>query len=520
MMFWIMTAAMTLLVGVAMLRPFMTGRAAAAEPPAAYDLRVYRDQLREVDRDLTRRVLTADEAERLKTEIGRKILDADRALARQVQPRGHAPAPLLAGALLVVLLAGALAVYLREGSPEAPDLPLKARIAAAESRMANRPAQADAESRAQPAPPAGTPDPDYLRLIDELRAAVSRRPDDPQGLALLAEHEARLGNFTAARDAQARLLALRGDQAEAVDHARLAAMMIEAAGGLVSTEAEAELDRALRIDPQNGQALYLRGLMFAQNDRPDLAFPIWRDLVERGPETAPWMAPIRNLMPQLAWLAGHPDYQPPPPAGAMPGLPRPDAAAVAAAGDMTPEARQQMIAGMVGQLEARLATEGGTPEEWGRLITSLVQIGNTAHAREIWTEAQSRFAATPEAMVVVRQAAEAAGLTGAGGAGATAQGTAQPSTTPGPDAADLAAAAELDPADQQQLIEGMVARLENRLTTQGGTGAEWGRLVASLMVLGDRDKAATMLAEGRAALADDADGLAALTEAAADADLE
>ena len=406
-MFWAMTAAMTVLVAVAMMRPFLGRARVQAEPPAAYDLRVYRDQLREVDRDVARRVLTEDEAARLRTEIGRKILDADRALARQGTPRGHAPAPILAVAVLAVLLGAAAAVYWREGSPALPDQPLQARIAAAEARMADRPSQAEAEARAPAAPPAGVPDADYLRLIEQLRATVADRPDDQQGLALLAEHEARLGNFAAARTAQERLIALRGAGAGALDHARLAGLMIEAAGGLVTKEAEAEIDRALAIEPQNGQALYLRGLMFAQNDRADLAFPIWRALLERGPEDAPWMEPVRARMPQLAWLAGQPDYRGPAPAGALPG---PDAAAIAAAGDMTPEQRQQMIAGMVQNLESRLATDGGTPEEWARLITSLVQIGNETHAREIWTEAQTRFAAVPQALAVVRQAAASVGL--------------------------------------------------------------------------------------------------------------
>ena len=122
-------------------------------------------------------------------------------------------------------------------------------------------------------------------LIEALRTAVTQRPDDPEGLALLAEHEGRLGNLAAARDAQARLIAVKGAGADALDHARLAGIMIEAAGGTVSKEAAAELERALERDPRNGQALYLKGLMLAQNDRPDLAFPIWRDLAERGPHS-------------------------------------------------------------------------------------------------------------------------------------------------------------------------------------------------------------------------------------------
>ena len=53
MIFWIVTTALALavsgLLALALLR-----RKTDAEPPAAYDLRVYRDQLKEVDRDLAR----------------------------------------------------------------------------------------------------------------------------------------------------------------------------------------------------------------------------------------------------------------------------------------------------------------------------------------------------------------------------------------------------------------------------------------------------------------------------------
>lgn len=406
-MLWILTAAMTAMVAAAILRPFFRGAAATAvEPSAAYDLGVYRDQLREVDRDVTRGVLTEPEAERLRTEIGRKILDADRARTRQAAPRGRMARPWIAAALLLAVVAASAAVYWRLGTPAMPDLPLAARISAADERLRDLPSQADAEARA-PERPRPEADPEYLRLIEQLRAAVAQRPDDAQGLALLAEHEARLGNSAAARQAQERLIAVRGAQPQALDHTRLAALMIEAAGGLVSAEARGQIEAALRIDPANGQARYLQGLMYAQNDRPDIAFGIWRELLETSPADAPWTGPVRQLIPDLAWLAGHPDYVPP---EAAPALPGPDAAAVAAASDMTPEERQQMIAGMVQNLETRLATQGGTPEEWARLITSLVRIGNEPHAREILAEARTRFGATPEARAVIEAAAAEAGV--------------------------------------------------------------------------------------------------------------
>ena len=78
MLFWLICGALVILVAGSILAPFWLGRGVAEDDPAAYDLQVYRDQLREVDRDLQRGVIGADDAAQLRTEIGRKVLDADR----------------------------------------------------------------------------------------------------------------------------------------------------------------------------------------------------------------------------------------------------------------------------------------------------------------------------------------------------------------------------------------------------------------------------------------------------------
>lgn len=415
-MFWIVCSALTLAVAAAIFAPIWRARAAdapAAQPAAAYDLQVYRDQLREVERDLERGVINAEDAARLRTEIGRKVLEADRKLGDETAQARSGGTAIAALAVMGLLVAGAIGLYWREGVPGAPDLPIAARIAQAERAYDNRPSQTEAEASA-PAPVApAQPDPEYERLVEQLREAVSRSPEDPQGLALLATSEMRLGNIAAAREAQQRLIDVRRDEASAEELMQLSALMMESAGGLITPEAEEVLARALKQDPRQPQARYLLGLMQLQNGRPDRAFPIWRQLLEEGPPDAPWIAPISTSISDLAWLAGQPDYAPPetaPDAAGMPALPGPDADAMAAAGDMTPEERQQMIGGMVARLEARLADEGGTPEEWARLISSLVVIGNTDHAGDIWGEAQTRFAETPEALAIVRDAAQQAGL--------------------------------------------------------------------------------------------------------------
>ena len=81
-MFWIICAALVAVVAIAIVAPLMRGRSHVAEPAAAFDLRIYRDQLREVERDLERGVIDAGDAERLRIEIGRKVLAAMEQLGR------------------------------------------------------------------------------------------------------------------------------------------------------------------------------------------------------------------------------------------------------------------------------------------------------------------------------------------------------------------------------------------------------------------------------------------------------
>ncbi|WBU63334.1 c-type cytochrome biogenesis protein CcmI [Paracoccus aerodenitrificans] len=409
-MFWLLATVLTLIVLIAISWPFWHAAQSQAEPAAAYDLRVYRDQLAEVDRDVSRGIIDAADAERLRNEIGRKVLDADRALRRDRGP-GQAGGRygVAAGVVLLVLLLAGTALYLRMGTPGQPDMALQSRIASAEVRYDSRPSQAEAEQRAGEGPRRDMPTPSaqYTELIEQLREAVAERPEDIEGLTLLARNEARLGNAIAAKDAQQRLIAVKGEAATSADHAFLAGVMTEAAGGLITPEAEAEMKIALRKDPGNAQARYMAGLLEAQNGRPDRAFPIWAQLLEDSPPDSPWSFAIREVIGDIAWLAGQPDYVPPDPAQGARG---PDADQMAAAAEMTPEERRDFIRSMVDQLEGRLAAEGGTPDEWARLISSLVIIGDREHAAEILAEARTRYANDPNALSAVNAAAAGSGL--------------------------------------------------------------------------------------------------------------
>jgi len=404
-MFWIICAALAGVVAIAIAAPLLRRRGVAGdEPAAAYDLRVYRDQLREVDRDQERGVIDAGDAERLRVEIGRKVLAADRALQASGGTRRGAGG-IAALAVLVVVLAGAFPLYQRLGQPEHPDQPIARRIAEAQARYDARPTQAEAEAKA-PASTAPALSAEDMALIERLRQAAGQRPDDLQGQELLARYEQALGNLAAAKQAQSRVVALKGARATAQDYAELADLAARAAGGIITAEAEAAINRAGTLDPANPLARFLAGYLQVQSGRPDRAFPIWAALLAEGHRAEPWHAFVRSSIGDLAWFAGRPDYVPPEDAA----LPGPDADAMAAAEDMTPEQRRAMVQGMVQGLENRLATQGGTPEEWARLIGSLAVLEERDRAGAILAEARSRFASTPEALATVNAAAKQAGL--------------------------------------------------------------------------------------------------------------
>lgn len=398
MAFWSVATGLCLIVLASLLVSLLRGRASAGSA-AEFDLRVYRDQLRDLDKDVARGVVSSEDSERLRVEISRRILDADKA-AQSEGAASQAPKGLTYGvfaACAVGVIGGGMWMYTSLGAPGYPDLPLADRIAAAALARAERPDQATAQAETMQLSPPPSEDnfsADYLRLVAQLREAVANRPDDVRGHDLLARQEAGMGRFDAAWPAKARAIELKGPEAaSAQDFVDLADLMVLAAGGYVSPEAERILGQALQRDPGNGVARYYTGLMLAQTGRPDQAFNVWANLLAESAADAPWQDPIRAQIDNLAAVAGV-DYVAPAiedaPQASVPTV-GPSAEQVEAAQDMSVADRMAMIEGMVSGLSERLANDGGPPEDWARLIRAYGVLGNQQAAAAIWAEAQQVF---------------------------------------------------------------------------------------------------------------------------------
>ena len=399
MLFWIVAVALVALVLLVMAVAVARSDTGSGE---ASDMAVYRDQLTEIDRDLGRGTVDRGEAARLRIEVQRRLLDADRSRAART-PANRAPP--VAGRVLGTagLLAGAAVIwaYVTLGVPLYPDLSRADRLAASAALREGRPSQVEAETAAGPAAEVPGMDPEYLKQIEQLRRAVAGRPDDLTGQSLLAQNEAAIGHFAAAAQAQERVVVLKGDLVTAADQAMLANLLILAAGGLVSAEAEAALTEALRRDPANGAARYYSGLLFAQIDRPDLAYRLWRPLFEQSGPDDPWTEALRAQLDLAAEAAGV-EYR-------VPRVKGPDAAAVADAAAMSAGDRSAMIASMVKGLAARLQDQGGSAAEWAQLIRAYGVLGQADQAKAAWLTARAALAA-PGDLALVRDAAAEAGV--------------------------------------------------------------------------------------------------------------
>lgn len=401
--FLIIAGAGALLVAMLMVWPLMVDRRRAVGRDSA-DAALYRDQLEELDRDVARGTVTEAEAEGARAEIARRLIAATRRAEAAEELAPAPPGVSRIGATVVLIAAPALAalIYLQIGSPGQPDMPLASRTAEA----AGMPSQEDAErivaDRLAPPEPL---DPEYAALMERLEKIVAERPNDIQGLRLLARGLARSGRWVEARRIQDRLISLLGEAATPNDLADHAETMIFAAAGYVSPEATNALEGALRRDPGHVMARYYAGFALRQAGRESDAVSLWHVLLQEDrasaqPRGAEWQEALAALIRETGGADGTG-------ADTAPGPTRED---VEAAGEMTAEERQAFVASMVARLEERLTTTGGEAEEWVRLINAYVQLGRTDDARRILALSQESLG-DKTARAFVRERALLLGVT-------------------------------------------------------------------------------------------------------------
>lgn len=370
------------------------------------DVAFYQRQLAEIDRDVAAGTLAQEDAARTKTEVARRLLEADKR-AQDAPVIGQAPkgATYAAAVAVVALLFGAgWFIYAELGGAGRPDAPLAQRYMEANDSYVNRMTQSEAEEEA-PDRRARNVSEESMALMNQLRTALEQRPTDEIGHRLLAKQEAQLGNYKAARAAQTRVVELLGaDAVETSDLILLARIMVYGANGYVSPEAEALWGEVLHRSPEVPEARFYMGLMLAQTGRPDATYAFWEPLLDIADPSAPWTELLFEQFPDIAYFAGK-KYSPP--AAQTAG---PTAEQMRDAGNMTEEERQEMIIGMVENLKAKLDAGDASAAEWAQYIRASNVLGNREDAKVAYGEAMKLFENSPADAQIITEVGLDAGI--------------------------------------------------------------------------------------------------------------
>ena len=403
--FWLSIAIILAFVCVTF---YQTLKKNAVQKEENADLKFYKSQLSEIEKDIAKGAIGREEAEQIKVEISRRILkNKNQSLFKFSfqSANSRLKFAFILGGFISFLSFG---LYSSLGSLGYFDFSQKNRIEAAKLLKETRPSQQEAWDALSDEKTINNPEGEMGEIITKLRKISQERPNDITGLRYLVRTEASLNNFENAAIAQMSLVKLLGEQVLTEDLYQLAELMVISLNGYVSPEAEALFRKVLAKDDDNGGALYYLGLMYANLDRPDLSFEIWRKLLNQGPDDAPWVPLIRHQIMEVAWRAGKNRYELPPETKIPPN--GPTQADIEASDEMTADERQEMISNMVEGLASRLASEGGTSDEWARLIKALSVLGDSDRAQKIWAEAINIYKDSPADLRVINNIAKEIGI--------------------------------------------------------------------------------------------------------------
>jgi cytochrome c-type biogenesis protein CcmH len=367
MTLWFVFALMTVAAIFAVLWPLSRGSSA---PAGGSEEAVYRDQLAEIDRDVSAGLIGVSEAEAARVEIGRRLLAAADG-QRDLPARSNLG---LRRASAIVALAGlpiaAVMSYLALGSPWLGDFPLASRTRAAD---VNQPLD---------------------NMVAQVEAHLEKNPTDGRGWTVLAPVLARLGRYDDAVRAYRNAIAYAGDGAER--RSDLGEVLAGAAGGVVTAEAKAEFEHAVAQNADEPKARYFLGLAAEQDGRQADAAAIWRGMLAKAPADAPWRPLIEAA---LARVGG-------------PSAPVLSNDAIAAAKDMKETDRGAMIRGMVDRLATRLKQNGDDVEGWLRLMRAYMVMGERDKAASALVEARQAVAKDTERLRQLNEGVKNLGLDG------------------------------------------------------------------------------------------------------------
>ncbi|KFC71166.1 Cytochrome c heme lyase subunit CcmH [Devosia sp. LC5] len=289
-----------------------------------------------IDADLAAGKLGEAEANAARSELAREIIRLKAETGKTVAAGDLGRTPLLVGLAGIAILA--FAIYAALGNPNLPGQPLADRTEIATQSL------------------------DLGTAVARIEQQLAAKPDDVRGWAVIAPAYTEMGRFADAAKAYRRVIELSGPTPKL--QTSLAEALLLESNGAGSDEAMTLLRAASVSDPADPLPRLYLAAELTRTGQYDEAATAWQGALALSQGTEPWLAAAQQGL-AVAQNDGAP-------AGPSPG-------------------ESQMIAQMVGGLADRLASQGGSVEEWMQLVRAYLVLGDKAQAQMAYDDAVAAY---------------------------------------------------------------------------------------------------------------------------------
>lgn len=395
MLFWGIAGLLTLICVILVIWPLLRQKK-VLETKVDYNLKVYKDQLSEIDRDFQLGRVDSKELDAIKTEIQRRILTENVEVNQQNQSKKLAPTTYVIFTLVASFFipSAAIGIYANLGSPGYPDVPLSKRADLPTSKTVEKTTSQEKEPNEQHA--------GIDNMITNLQEELKVNPRDLQNWELLGRTLFIRKQYEAASDSLRQAVTIFPSSLEL--RATYAEALVLAARGRISREALKQFKLVSKSIPKDPRVRYYLGLADYQQEKIELALQKWTTLLHETPQDAPWRKMLTSRIDQATKDLGiktsgpkqklaanqkstAPILNTTKPSILNEGFQGPTSEDIRAAHTLSKNDRQEMINNMVEGLATKLKDNPNDLNGWLRLSRSYKVLGKLEKSKQALTMA-------------------------------------------------------------------------------------------------------------------------------------
>ena len=276
--FWLLACAMISVVLFILFRILIVHRSLQISSDDQANIAIYRARDEEIQRDVDSGVLSQEQADAVRHELSRTLLNEVNDKAELIEPTSDAIKPgwWTVGVIIICLPLVAVSIYFTLGEPDLVDPAIHAGSSPLDDAHASM----------------GS----IEVMVENLRSRLEQQPEDAEGWSTLFKSYMALGKYNEAVYAIEQLYKLTGDKPAVL--LGYADALIMASGGKRSGKAEELINKALEIEPENGTGLWLAGMGAYDQGEFSIAIDYWKRLLPQLKQDSSSFIEINQLISQ------------------------------------------------------------------------------------------------------------------------------------------------------------------------------------------------------------------------------